>query len=35
VADALARAVAAASGTGPATLITVRFPVRRRPVRPG
>ena len=35
VADALARALAAASGTGPGTLITVRFPVRRRPVRPG
>jgi signal transduction histidine kinase len=28
VADAQPRAVAAAAGTGPGTLITVRFPVR-------
>jgi two-component system sensor histidine kinase TctE len=34
VADAQLRAVAAASGSGPGTLITVRFPVRRRAARP-
>jgi two-component system, OmpR family, sensor histidine kinase TctE len=34
VADAQARSVAAATGTGPGTLITVRFPVRRSPPRP-
>ena len=34
VADALPRTVAAAGGTGPGTLITVRFPVRRAPPRP-
>jgi two-component system sensor histidine kinase TctE len=33
VVDALARSVAAAHGTGPGTLITVRFPVRRNEVR--
>jgi two-component system sensor histidine kinase TctE len=32
--DALPRAVAAAQGTGPGTLITVRFPVRAAPRRP-